>query len=105
MNISWYHGSPYELTIESILQTGKQPVNFKESNYSYVSLTSEPKYAVHWAKLAAKKLNLQKIFLYEVTVEEYEIHRQGPKNFGKDTAYYEVLTPKATIINITVIEL
>lgn len=76
-------------------------MNFPQSAPDQISLTSEIKTALHWATEAAKATNSDQAYVYLVEPEQDPEHwRSGPKNHGRDVAYYESRCDSAQVISI-----
>ena len=95
---AWYHGSPHCLEPGTTLSPGESDQNFKESRPGVVSITSEPEYALHWARLAAEKLGKDHTHVYRVAPAGPVTSWRGrPKNYGEDTAHDEATVSQARV--------
>lgn len=90
----FYHGSPHELPVGTILQPGKSPRNYKQSK-AVVSLTSDLVRAADWGSLGWKVVG----YVYEVEpLGDMEVHRATPANYGENFILWEVTVPRARIV-------
>lgn len=101
MTTTWLHGSPHKIEAGEILRPGVKSPNYKQSPKKQVSITSEHDTAFHWGMDAAAQLEQDVFYIYEVKpVGLITPHRVGPKNFGKDTAYYEARVDTAQVVRV-----
>lgn len=90
-----YHGSPYVLSPNAIIEPGVKPANHKQSPGDSVSVTSVEWNARRWSQLA----NQGESHVYEVEpLHPVSIHRDAPADYGKSFQVYEGRTKAARVI-------
>ena len=92
-----YHGSPVELAVGTVIEPGHGR-NHQQSAEDAVSITSDLRRAIHWAREAAGGADS---FVYEVEpLGPVDVWRVAPCNQGQNIRLWEARTPKARVVSV-----